>query len=232
MSIFNSRSNTSVEVTGGCITNRIVGGNGTGQINGSTFVSVENAQVGYVFGGNEVSGIVTGDTNLVFGDKTLATGWIYGGGAGYSNDVITEVAGSTNITINGGEFQQNIYGGGGWRGAAVGASNIVINGGSVSYDVYGGGEEQSYVAGKASITVNGGDVNRIYASGAGFNNTAAEVGEAAICLNGGKVDWFSALTLEENDKVLINGGLSFELSGDSFSDIICWFGFSDRKSVV
>ena len=224
-----TNGNTSVEVTGGCITNRIVGGNGTGQINGSTFVSVENAQVGYVFGGNEVSGIVTGDTNLVFGDKTLATGWIYGGGAGYSNDVITEVAGSTNITINGGEFQQNIYGGGGWRGAAVGASNIVINGGSVPYDVYGGGEEQSYVAGKASITVNGGDVNRIYASGAGFNNTAAEVGEAAICLNGGKVDWFSALTLEENDKVLINGGLSFELSGDSFSDITCWFGFSGHS---
>jgi len=221
-----TNGNTSIRMTGGRVAGNMYGGSGSGQINGSTSVSVENAQVNYVFGGNEMSGKVTGDTELVFGENTIVEGWVYGGGAGYSDDAITEVAGSTNIIINGGEFHENIYGGGGWRGAAAGSSNITINDGIIWYSVFGGGEQQSVVTGKASITVNGGDVGGVYASGAGFNYETAEVGEAEIRLTGGKVSSLNAFREEENGNLVIKGGLSVEVSGDTFSNLVCFLGRS------
>ncbi len=213
---------TSVHMKGGCVLKNMYGGSAFGQINGNTSIHVEVGQVNSVYGGNENSGAISGNTNLTFEAGTEALGWIYGGGAGYSDSAITEVNGSTNITINGGTFHHNIYGGGGFRGAKVGSANIVFNNGNITNSwIYGGGEEESSVTGETSVTVNGGAVYSVCAAGAGFNNTTAEVGSARIRLLGGTVQQFSALP---NDISAIHGDLSLELSGNTFSGTELYLG--------
>ena len=207
--------NTSIRVTGGDVVNNIYGGSATGAISGSTGIYIENARVCYVFGGNEDSGKVGGNTELVFADGAIVNGWTYGGGAGREGQARTEVAGSTNITINGGSFFRHVYGGGGWQGATVGSSNITVNAGNLEgVWIYGGGEEMSEVTGKASITVQGGTVGAVCASGAGFSDTAPTVGEADIRLSGGTVGAFWALA---NERVSIQRDLSVTVSGDSLA---------------
>ena len=220
--------NTSIWVTGGSVANGICGGLAEGTLGGNTSIHIENAQVESVYGGNEYSGMVGGNTELFFGDGAVVNGWTYGGGAGRNADIPTEVAGSTNITINGGRFLHNIYGGGGWRGAKVGSSNITVNGGDLAgVWVYGGGEEASEVTGTASIAIQGGTVGTVCASGAGFNNTEAVVGAADIRLLGGTVGGFRAL---DNDRLSIQGNLSVMVSGDSFANMGLYFGESGYKA--
>ncbi|MCI9650390.1 MAG: hypothetical protein HFH98_00645 [Lachnospiraceae bacterium] len=220
--------NTSIWVTGGSVANGICGGLAEGTLGGNTSIHIENAQVESVYGGNEYSGMVGGNTELFFGDGAVVNGWTYGGGAGRNADISTEVAGSTNITIDGGRFLHNIYGGGGWRGAKVGSSNITVNGGDLAgVWVYGGGEEASEVTGTASIAIQGGTVGTVCASGAGFNNTEAVVGAADIRLLGGTVGGFRAL---DNDRLSIQGDLSVMVSGDSFANMGLYFGESGYKA--
>ncbi len=220
--------NTSIWVTGGSVANGICGGLAEGTLGGNTSIHIENAQVESVYGGNEYSGMVGGNTELFFGDGAVVNGWTYGGGAGRNANIPTEVAGSTNITINGGRFLHNIYGGGGWRGAKVGSSNITVNGGDLAgVWVYGGGEEASEVTGTASIAIQGGTVGTVCASGAGFNNTEAVVGAADIRLLGGTVGGFRAL---DNDRLSIQGDLSVMVSGDSFANMGLYFGESGYKA--
>ncbi len=219
--------NTYIDMDGGHMVNKMYGGNCVGRIHGNTNIDVQSAVVSSVFGGNENSGTVEGNTALTFGENTIANGWIYGGGAGYDNSVISEVAGSTTITINGGLFNHNIYGGGGWRGATVGSSNIIINDGTFNGCwIYGGGEEQSSVTGKATITLNNGYVPTIVGTGAAFNNydgetTIAEVGEAEIHLKGGSVDYVYS---QMNENTILHRDFSFEAVGDTFSNTYLYFG--------
>ena len=220
--------NTSIWVTGGSVANGICGGLAEGTLGGNTSIHIENAQVESVYGGNEYSGMVGGNTELFFGDGAVVNGWTYGGGAGRDAAIPTEVAGSTNITIDGGRFLHNIYGGGGWQGAKVGSSNITVNGGDLAgVWVYGGGEEASVVTGTASIAIQGGTVGTVCASGAGFNNTEAVVGAADIRLLGGTVGGFRAL---DNDRLSIQGDLSVMVSGDSFANMGLYFGESGYKA--
>lgn len=220
--------NTSIWVTGGSVANGICGGLAEGTLGGNTSIHIENAQVESVYGGNEYSGMVGGNTELFFGDGAVVNGWTYGGGAGRDAAIPTEVAGSTNITIDGGRFLHNIYGGGGWQGAKVGSSNITVNGGDLAgVWVYGGGEEASEVTGTASIAIQGGTVGTVCASGAGFNNTEAVVGAADIRLLGGTVGGFRAL---DNDELSIQGDLSVMVSGDSFANMGLYFGESGYKA--
>lgn len=219
---------THINISGGNV-GSVYGGSAYGQINGSTNIDIKNAKVGSVYGGNCYSGRISGSTNLVFGENTVADGWIYGGGAGRVDGAVAEVSGSTNIVINGGEFRHNIYGGGGWRGAKTGGANITLNGGEIINGswIYGGGEEKSAVSGKTVIKINGGTVKAVCAAGAGFNGTRAEVGDAEIYLNGGNVGLFSALP---NNNTVINGSLKLELSGKSFSDTELYIGRSGNQN--
>lgn len=213
---------TSVRINGGYVLHNTYGGNAYGRINGSTDINILNAYVYSVCGGNEDEGTVDGDTSIVFGDNAVVNGWVYGGGAGYSDDAVTEVTGTTNIMIDGGEFSHNIYGGGGWRGARTGDGNITLNGGDLrDVWIYGGGEEESSVNGRTVIRINGGRVNGVCASGAGFGSHKAEVGDVEIYLKGGSVDLFSALP---NDYTAINGSLHLELWGESFNSTKLYFG--------
>lgn len=220
---------TAVNVTGGFVAGNLYGGGVGGNVTGNTSVNIQGGVVSSVFGGNENHGSVEGDTCLTFGEGAVVKGWVYGGGAGYNDSLITEVAGSTNIIIHGGVFSRNIHGGGGWRGAKAGNTNITIHGGKIEGDVYGGGEEQSVVTGTASITVNGGEMLQVAATGAGWNDTEAVVENARIRFNGGSVDRF--LAFGENEGAILNGDLSFSMTGDSFSKTSLWFGDpGDSKS--
>ncbi len=216
---------TTVHITGGYTINNIYGGSQSGTVNGNTDIHIADAVVNSVYGGNENSGTINGNTSLTFEENTLVKGWVYGGGAGYSDDLITEVTGSANIIINGGSFLHNVYGGGAWRGAKTADSNITINGGSFADCwVYGGGEEESVITGRSSITVNGGSVNTVCAAGAGFNSTNAVITDSDIRFTGGFVRQF--WTQSQNNSP-INGQLSFLLEGDGYSDTSLYFGRKD-----
>ena len=220
--------NAEIHMTGGSASKNMYGGSASGQINGNTRIHIESGQVVSVYGGNENSGQIAGSTELIFDTNAKANGWIYGGGAGYSDDAITEVTGSTNITVNGGTFAKNMYGGGAWRGAKVGGSNITVNGGVFDGWIYGGGEELSSVADKVFITIKGGSVSAVSPAGAGFGQTGAgqinaEVGDAEVHLEGGTVQTFSTLS---TDYTAVNGDLSLSLSGDTFSDTELYLGRS------
>lgn len=214
--------NITVNVTDGCVFKNTYGGSASGSVNGNTNVSIQGGEVYNVFGGNEMSGKVDGDTNLLFDKDAVVKGWVYGGGAGFDNNIITEITGSTNITINNGKFSHNIYGGGGWRGSSVGNSNVIIYGGKFEGDIYGGGEEASIVKGTASVTINGGEMWQVFAAGAGWNNTQAVVGNADVKFNKGTVRNFKAFN--ENEGSILTGDLSFSLTGESFSDTYLYFG--------
>ena len=214
-------SSTNVKIYGGNVMN-IYGGSIAGAISGNTSIHIENAQVDCVFGGNASSGTVGGDTELVFGDGAVVNGWTYGGGAGWDDNSPTEVAGSTNITINGGRFLCDVYGGGDCLGEKVSNSNITVNAGDLeSVWVYGGGKQASEVTGTASITVQGGTVGGVCASGAGINDTEASVGAADIRLLGGTVGSFWALA---NERMSIQRDLSVMVSGDGAADMELHFG--------
>ncbi len=223
--------NTEVNITGGRIIKNIYGGSCFGNINGNTNVEV-SSEVASVFGGNENYGKICGDTNIIFADGAKVNGWVYGGGAGYNNSIITEIEGSTNITVNGGIFYHNIYGGGAWRGSRAINSNIVINNGDISEStVYGGGEESSEVTGKADIVINGGSVYMVCATGAGFNGTDAVVENAQIHLNGGVVNNFYALSPESSQSVL-NGDLTLDIKGETLSNTFIFLGHSENHSSI
>lgn len=223
--------NTQVEVTGGTMGNyALYGGNYTGTVHGNTNIRISGGTVHNIYGGNEVSGVVEGNTSLVFEDGALITGWVYGGGAGYDDHAVTEVAGSTNIVVNGGEFRHNIYGGGAWRGASVKDSNITINGGDISNStVFGGGEEQSIVSGRASVTVNSGSIFKVCASGAGFNDTAAVVGSASIVLKGGAIEYFYGVS-EESTNNAVTGDLDVTIEGEQMKQTTAFFGYPQHDN--
>lgn len=176
---------TCVNITGGMV-QYIYGGSDTGEIDGSTNIEISGG-VNYVYGGNQTSGVITGNTNLTFEDGASAAGWIYGGGAGYSDSVITEVKGAANISINGGNLQHNVYGGGWTRNAKVAAVNIVLDGGTVAGNIYGGGECNTEVTGQSTITINTGTANWVVGSGAGFDNATSSVDKSLITVNGGSI---------------------------------------------
>lgn len=219
--------NTNVNVRGGCVLRNLYGGCSAGNIAGNTNIEIKNTTVSNVFGGNEYWGKVEGSTYLLFGKNTKAYGWVYGGGAGFSDSEITEVTGSTTICINGGIFYHNVYGGGGWRGAKVDSSHIYLNGGTFYGDVYGGGEETSTVSNEAEIIVDGATANSIYAGGAGFNGTTARVGSSNITLKSGMVSELRTLRNDETQNALVED-LSWQLQSDSFSKTILYIG--DKNS--
>ena len=181
--------NTHIAVTGGTVNNNLYGGSlKNGEISGNTEIIVSGGYVKSIFGGNRRSGKVVGNTNITIENGATVDGWVYGGGAGTDDTAITQVCGSANITINGGNIAHNVYGSGGWRGATVKDANITVNGGAVAGYVNGGGEEKSSVTGLAKITVNDGRVGEISGAGAGFDNTAAMVANVDITVTGGTIN--------------------------------------------
>ena len=145
-----------------------------------THVTIEgNAHVnGSVFGGSE-SGFVQYDTNVTIKGGVIGTqsnnttGNVYGGGRGLTNNTIAgRVNGNINVNILGGTITRDVYG-----GAALAQSN------TKSTTTTGDNPTTTY----PTTTVNlfggiiGGDA---YGGGLGDADTAADVGNTKVNLNG------------------------------------------------
>lgn len=167
----------------------------------------------YLGQGVDRKAIVYGDTNINVNGGKL--GLVIGGGealfsyySGNKTDTAPEsnVIGTTNINITGGEVLKDIIGGGyaytsaNGRGITplaskanvTGTTNINISGGTIEKNIYGGGfadgkSATANVEGDTNITISGGDIKgNIYAGGLTANGGTADVtGNAVVTfLNG------------------------------------------------
>lgn len=232
--------NTKVMVTGGTLTEAVLGG---------SKVRLTGDQ------GNKVSSIGQ-DTNItVSGDTTSVKGLVGGDlvqvlNKNYSSDVrITEgKVNNTNIIINGGtinslyvdssasiqigdvNFKGAIIGGGVATGGTddnkhaesrVDTTNVVINAGTINGDIYGGGlstatlrsgneaDGGSSLVNSANVTIKGGTVNGdIYGGGAAvgagvYTGGSSSVENSAVNITGGTINGY-----------VYGGGLNASVKGD------------------
>ncbi len=141
--------NTLVEINGGKIqesgsedAGSVFGGGQMAPVLGGTHVKVAGGDTYAVYGGNDVEGVISKDTQVdVTGGQT---DMVYGGGR--KADYLT---GTANVNVNGGQITA-AYGGG--YEAKTRESNLVITAGSVD-TAYGGGNAAT-VTEKAVVTVN------------------------------------------------------------------------------
>lgn len=232
--------NTKVMVTGGTLTEAVLGG---------SKVRLTGDQ------GNKVSSIGQ-DTNItVSGDTTSVKGLVGGDlvqvlNKNYSSDVrIAEgKVNNTNIIINGGtinslyvdssasiqigdvNFKGAIIGGGVATGGTddnkhaesrVDTTNVVINAGTINGDIYGGGlstatlrsgneaDGGSSLVNSANVTIKGGTVNGdIYGGGAAvgagvYTGGSSSVENSAVNITGGTINGY-----------VYGGGLNASVKGD------------------
>lgn len=232
--------NTKVMVTGGTLTEAVLGG---------SKVPLTGDQ------GNKVSSIGQ-DTNItVSGDTTSVKGLVGGDlvqvlNKNYSSDVrIAEgKVNNTNIIINGGtinslyvdssasiqigdvNFKGAIIGGGVATGGTddnkhaesrVDTTNVVINAGTINGDIYGGGlstatlrsgneaDGGSSLVNSANVTIKGGTVNGdIYGGGAAvgagvYTGGSSSVENSAVNITGGTINGY-----------VYGGGLNASVKGD------------------
>lgn len=214
--------NTAVSITGGQIgtytgaasdqlvsgTGSVFGGGQYASVKGNAEVVVEIPNGGSglpVLGGSAYGG---GSLAPVAGVSSLhwISGWtrqsLYGGGFGLASS-----SGGTQVTVDSGEINGNVYGGGA-QGKVLGDTQVVINGGSLGR-VFGAGQgdtenytdiEAGRVSGNTRVVVNGGVMSNVLGGGdmgvvgAGTAIPAdppaegATAGNTSITLNGGTVD--------------------------------------------
>ena len=209
---------TSVTVESGTLTKKIYGGNFKGTLTGNTSITINGGSVGSIYGANEQSGAVTGNTNIEVNAGTV-TGWIYGGGAGVSEN--TNIGGDTRIAINGGKVNGEIYGGGRKAGTTAGTVTIIAASPNQINSIYAGGEgvgNTNYtVGGDVSIEVKSGTVESIYGSGGGYvetgnvNNSSTSTvgGKVKVILSGGTVkDVYAAFFMNNVSGAQVSGDFS------------------------
>ena len=96
-------------------------------------------------------GVVTGDTNIIFGGDATA---VYVSGAGASN---SKVKGTCNVKFIGGTATEGIYGGGTVASAENADTSLIMSGGTTQ-QVIGG--NQAGMTGNVYVEINGGTVTR------------------------------------------------------------------------
>ena len=122
----------------------VYGGGKMGSVESSssdaTTVTINNGSVRTVFGGGQ-EGEVTGNTVVEINGGNIGAevlegtpyGGVYGGGEGAG----ATVTGSTNVTINGGDNFNNVYGGG-KQALLTGNAHVTLIGGQVRNNVFAG----------------------------------------------------------------------------------------------
>ena len=146
-----------------------------------THVNIEgSANVnGSVFGGSE-SGFVQFDTNVTIKDGVIGTD-VYGGGRGLTNNTIAgRVNGNINVNILGGAITRDVYG-----GAALAKSN--------AKSTTTTGENPTTTYPTTTVNLLGGIIGgEAYGGGLGDTNTAADVGNTKVNLNGIEKSYYDA----------------------------------------
>ena len=187
-------------------TGNVYGGANAADVNGDIEVNANGGTVNNVFGGNNVSGSISG--NIVVNieknsSSNLAIGNVYGAGnqAAYSP---TTVGAYPEVNIKAGTVSNNVYGGGlgataivtsnpkvtltggtativfggGSQADTNGNTTINVNGGTVTDAVYGGGALADTK--DTEVNLNGGTVKDVYGGGLGSNSVAAKVGSTVV----------------------------------------------------
>lgn len=119
--------------------NGFIVGSGTGTVRGDVNVNMQSGSAGYIFGAS-YGAVVNGDTHITVGKGAYVNGYILGGGSNANDSFSSDIAGSTNVLVQG-TVKGNVYGGhysGGTRGSIGDGVNVVVDGGSVGGNIFGG----------------------------------------------------------------------------------------------
>lgn len=171
----------------------IFGGAREADIIGDVAFTIQGGNIKRVFGGNNVSGNVTGsiqvniDEDLDAYDCGLNINYVYGGGQDAAYSPATPGA-YPEVNIRGGRIAQDVFGGGlGVTAVVTGNPMVNISGGTVSGNVYGGGALAG-VDGSTTVMLTGGSVGGAYGGALGSAEVAAHVnGDTYVLLDGSKV---------------------------------------------
>ena len=181
-----------VTVNKGTVSGSVFGGGAgsdtfTPNVNGDVLVTINNGNVGNVFGANDQAGMPLGSVRVVINDGEV--GNVFGGGNQTSlttsdvtinNGTISKVFGGSNeqgvvdeanIVVNDGAIT-SLYGGNNIGGNTL-ISNVIIDGGTLR-DVYGGGSLA--ITDETNLQCNGGEIQNVYGGGESADiNTSTSV---------------------------------------------------------
>ena len=157
-----------------------------GQVDQSTIVIADNAEVERnVYGGGNY-GYVTGTGNDNKSDIYILGGTVNGSVFGGSN---MQKGNIVNYTIKGGTVKGGVYGGSNANGNLSGGVTMNISGGTMEGGVFGGGygtnSNSCDVAGTVDITMTGGTVLTGLYGGGNVNSTVS--GVTTVSVNGGTI---------------------------------------------
>lgn len=166
----------------------LYGGAKAADVSNNIVLNLVKGQIGSAFGGNNVSGTISGTITVnVNLDDCASLDYVYGAGnkAPYT--------GSPIVNVNNGTVNKSVYGGGKGATAVVTGNPVVTIGDNnaqhvaiVTENVYGGGDAAA-VTGNTSVTYNDNNANSTVANLFGGGNAAGVSGTATVTLTSGKV---------------------------------------------
>lgn len=162
-----------VDINNGTVTGRVFGGGNQAGVSGGDVTMIGGTVNGGLYGGCNTSGTITNDVTVhvtggTIGTANVVNGAVYGGGLGED----TKVKGNVTVTIDGGTFNNDVYGGSAkglvncddaGTGATEGSkTDVTLNAGTINGSLYGGGHgingADAHVWGPVQVTVNSGTV--------------------------------------------------------------------------
>lgn len=223
-----TNQNVGVTVNSGTIVGSVYGGAKgsnvyTPKVCGDVTVTVNNGNIGSVYGGNNVSGSPNQDDYVYLKGGTIGDAFGGGnstgqnetniylegatvrnlyGGSNSSGNVTT-----THVTVSSGT-SNNIYGGNN-LGGEVSLTNVIVSGGTVSGDIYGGGNQAD--SGDTNVSINA-TVHDVYGGGA-----QADCDSTSINMSGGTAHYIfggsNTSGTVTSSEVSINNGTATRVYG-------------------
>ena len=188
----------SVEINGGTFNANVYGGQGTTAANRNSVIINAGTINSLICGGDGY----TAEGNSVEINGGTINAEVSGGFSQYGK------ANNNKVSISGGEFYYNVYGG--YGATAANGNSVEINGGTIKKNVFGG-YSNSGNANKNSVSISGGTLNgdvRVWGGWADSNSGNADGNSVSI--SGGTF----------NDSVRVWGGLSQSGTANKNSVII------------
>ena len=166
----------------------LYGGAKAANVSNNITLNIVKGQIGSAFGGNNMSGTISGTITVnVNLDDCATLGYVYGAGnqASYT--------GSPTVNVNYGTVSHSVYGGGKGAGAVVTGNPVVTIGDAtaahcaiVTENVYGGGDAAA-VTGNTTVIYNDNNASSTVANLFGGGNAAGVSGTSTVTLTSGKV---------------------------------------------
>ncbi len=175
--------------------NSLYGGANKANVTNGIALNIENGIIDSIFGGNNVSGNISGDITIsIQRDRTTGYGWYVGNVFGGGNQAV--YAGTPKVYVKNGEVD-NVYGGGNGSSTdntkgSTGGTDVTIgdeNGDHyavVKGNVYGGGNA-AMVSGSTKVTYNDNNASSSIARLFGGGNAAGVTGTASVVMTAGTV---------------------------------------------